>query len=382
MARGSQSGILYIPEATWGTTPGTPQMLTLRRTTDSLGLKKSTFQSGELRTDRQIAGFKHGNFNAGGDIGFEWSYDSQQDFMESAFFSAFAITYNLTGKSIAVDQSAKTFTMVAGGFTAAGVEVGDKIVTSGFTETGNNGTFTVTTQTDTVLTCSAATGLVTEAGGGNEAVTTTQKRLKTGVTQKSLSVERQHADITKCMVFTGLVVGGMKLSLKPNAIVTGGFSTVAQDLVVNDAPLDATPTAAPTGMPFDAFTGTITEGGSAIAIATGLELSLENALNPRYVLFDEAPTAIIEGRSNVTGTLTAYFDTETLMEKFINETASSLKLTLLDTAGVGYRITLPRIVYGDAAAPVSGEGDIIVSLPFQAIVDPTTNTNIYIDRLV
>ncbi len=72
--------------------------------------------------------------------------------------------------TITVAAGAKTFTRGAGDFIADGIKLGDTVVTSGFTNGGNNGTFVVTTITTTVLTFSAATGLVDETGNGNEQV--------------------------------------------------------------------------------------------------------------------------------------------------------------------------------------------------------------------
>lgn len=60
---------------------------------------------------------------------------------------------------VTVSASGKTFTRVSGSFVTDGFQVGMSVTWSGFAKGGtvNNGTFVITTLTDTVMTCSAAT---------------------------------------------------------------------------------------------------------------------------------------------------------------------------------------------------------------------------------
>lgn len=64
--------------------------------------------------------------------------------------------------SITVNSSANTFTRSTGSFVTDGWAVGKKFKASKFTNAGNNNQFTITAVTATVITCSGATGLVTE----------------------------------------------------------------------------------------------------------------------------------------------------------------------------------------------------------------------------
>ena len=70
--------------------------------------------------------------------------------------------YTNAAPILAVDGVGKTFTRTIGSFLADGFAVGMNVVTSGFTNTGNNGTFAITSLTATVMTFSGATSLVTE----------------------------------------------------------------------------------------------------------------------------------------------------------------------------------------------------------------------------
>jgi len=79
IATGSRHDMAYIAETTFGTTPATPAFTPIRHTGTTLGLSKDAIESEELREDRQIAHFRHGNKSVSGDINFELSYDSFND---------------------------------------------------------------------------------------------------------------------------------------------------------------------------------------------------------------------------------------------------------------------------------------------------------------
>ena len=84
IATGSRHNLAYVAESTFGTTPSTPGFQNLRHTGTTLGLSKDAIESEELRDDRQIAHFRHGNKNVSGDVNIELSYGTFDDFIEAA----------------------------------------------------------------------------------------------------------------------------------------------------------------------------------------------------------------------------------------------------------------------------------------------------------
>jgi hypothetical protein len=82
-AQGLNQSMAFIAEATYGTTPATPVMKPLRSTGTTLALTKDTIQSEEIRPDRQIADFKHGNKQVGGGVDFELAFTDFDDFLEA-----------------------------------------------------------------------------------------------------------------------------------------------------------------------------------------------------------------------------------------------------------------------------------------------------------
>lgn len=309
MANGSRHSMRIVAESAYGTTPATPTFDIIRHTGTTLGLSKESLQSEELRDDRQIADFRHGAYQVGGDINIELSYGSFDKLLEAVLCGTW-------------DDDAP----VAG--------------------------------TD---------------------------RLKAGTVRRSFTIERFFGDILTADKpyhrFTGVEFNTMSLAINANAMITGSFGVLGQNMATDTAIVTgATYNPATTTSPLDSFTGTLQENGTPIAVITEIQLNVENGLEARFVVGSKQSIRPSIGRSNVSGQVTAYFENSTLLDKFINETESSIVFELPDGAGNQYTVTLPRIKYTGGQPDVDGEGPITLSMPFQALLDATTGTNIIIDR--
>ncbi len=208
-----------------------------------------------------------------------------------------------------------------------------------------------------------------------------RKILTAGTTMASFTIERAFHDIGQYQSFTGCEVDTLTLSVKPNAMVTGSIGIKGRGAGFAVAPLDAAPQASFTHSPYDGFAGELLEGGVKNAVLTGIELSIANSLEPAFVIGSDMAAAITAGRINVTGSVSAYFENMDLLTKFVNETESSLSFTLGDGASASYVFTLPRIKYSGGDNPVDGEGPVRLSMPFQALFDEVSGTNVRIDRI-
>jgi hypothetical protein len=210
-------------------------------------------------------------------------------------------------------------------------------------------------------------------------------RLKAGVVRRSFTIERLFGDMAAVDEpyhrYTGCEYNSMELSINANAMVTGKFGLMGRDLATAQTALaGATYPAATTTSPFDSFTGSLKEGGAVIAVITEISLKLDNGFDPRYVVGDKRTIKPSVKRSNVNGSITAYFETNALMKKFIDETESSIDFDLTDGAGNTLRFWMPRIKYTGGQPDVKGEGPVTLSMPFQALLDATTGSNLVIDR--
>lgn len=201
-----------------------------------------------------------------------------------------------------------------------------------------------------------------------------------GTTPQYLTIEDAALDITQYRVFTGCTVSQMQLSIAPNQAPEATFTIVGKDVSISGSSL-GTPTAASGNEPFDNFNGTIEEGGSAIAIVTGINLTLENGFAPAYVVGAETAPQLEVGRAIVTGEVTAYFEDATLYNKFLNETESSLEFELEDTtSGESYTFLIPKVKYNSGAIPVSDPQSRIMTLSFEGLYDASTGTNLRLTR--
>ena len=183
-------------------------------------------------------------------------------------------------------------------------------------------------------------------------------------------------------VYTGVEYNTLNLTVAPVGTLTGSFGTIGRDMSVNETePAGSVLGTTSANCPFNGFTGSVKVDGSIISIITELTLTLENGLEARNVVGSDLTEYPTIGRSTLTGSATMYFENAQQVEKFINETESSLEFELNDGTNK-YEFLIPRITYTGGANPdVSGAGAITLAVPFQALVDDTTVlSNIQIDR--
>ncbi|UTC27972.1 putative major tail structural protein [Stenotrophomonas phage A1432] len=386
MANGSRHSMRYVAETAYGQTPATPAFKPIRHTGTTLGLSKESLQSEEIRADRHIADFRHGASQVGGDINFELSFGSFDDLLEGVLLGTWTSSFTTGAQSLSATVG--TFARAAGSFITDGLAVGQTIIASGFTNAGNNGRFKITALTATSATVTALEGQtqVVEAAATGRTLATFAGKLKAGTVRRSFTVERFFGDIATADKpyhrFAGVELNTLGLAISANAMITGTIGTVGRSLKTDTVIVPGATYAQPTTTsPLDSFTGTLNEAGTPIAVITEIQLNLENGLEARFVVGSKESILPSIGRSNCSGTITAYFENSLLLDKFINETESNIVFELPDGAGNKYIVTLPRIKYNGGQPDVEGEGPVTLSMPFQALLDSVTQTNIQIERV-
>ena len=207
--------------------------------------------------------------------------------------------------------------------------------------------------------------------------------LKIGTTPKYFSFEDAANDIAQFRLFTGMAVSTLNVSIAPNQMVTGTFDLVGKTMTQagTTASTGGTPTASSTNAPFDSYSGTITDGGSGLAIVTSLDFSLTNSFAPTFVIGSDSAQQLEFGRAIVEGTMTVYYEDETLINKFLNETESSLSVSVDDPTGAStYTFEFPRVKYNGAAVPVQNPASRLITIPFVSLYDTTEGTNLKLTR--
>lgn len=213
--------------------------------------------------------------------------------------------------------------------------------------------------------------------------------LKIGTTMKTFSIEDSALDTSSTdafRLFTGMGVSSMAISIKPNSMVQSTFSFAGKDMAASLTTAATTLTAAAVNKPFDAYSGTIKisdAGGTlaSIAIITGIDFTIDNAFNPTYVIGSATTPQLEYGMATVEGTITAYFEDISLINRFLNETETAFEVQVdsPDTTA-GMTFLFPRVKINAADVPVSGTGSRVITLPFVALYDTTEATSIKLTR--
>ena len=196
-----------------------------------------------------------------------------------------------------------------------------------------------------------------------------------GTTQKSLRLQRHFTDVSKYHEFPGCVVNSWSLNVEPGSMVTATFGMMGKTMETSQTL--SSPVSKATNSPFDSFSGYLREGVTAssglassenIAVVTGIEMTLENNLEALQVVGARQAQGLAEGRANLTGTLSAYFANDTLLNRFLNEEESELEFQLVDENSNTLTFYMPRIKYTGSDLTIDGEGPLGLSMPFQALV--------------
>ena len=207
--------------------------------------------------------------------------------------------------------------------------------------------------------------------------------LKVGVTPKFVSVEDYAADIDQSRIFTGMSVSTMGISLAPNQMVTTTFGMVGKDMTISGT--EKTQDAASGAAPFDAYSGDISignvGGAASVAIVTALDFTLNNSYAPTFVIGDDSAPSLEYGRAEVEGTMTAYFEDASLINRFLNETETEIEVSVNDPTGANaYTFSFPRVKINSADVGVDGPTSRMISMSFVALYDTTEATNLKITR--
>ena len=209
--------------------------------------------------------------------------------------------------------------------------------------------------------------------------------LKVGTTPKFFSLEDYAADIDQSRVFTGCTVSTMGVSIAPNQMVTTTFGIVGKDMSISAT--EKTLTAASNNSPFDAYSGSLSIGNtggtpSASAIITSMDFTLNNSFAPTFVVGSDSAPQLEVGRAEVEGTISAYFENEVLINRFLNETETEIDVTVGDGTNT-MNFNFPRCKINSADVGVDGPTSRVITLSFVSLYDGAVGgeeTNLKITR--
>lgn len=386
-ASSNRTGLKYVKESTWGVTPASPTLIPLRYTGESLDDNITTEKSKEIRADRMVADLIITDAAVSGDVNFEMSYGSFDNFLESALMDAWTAPIAITGVAGDISTTGTGLTSATPG-KFSGLTAGDNVLLTGFTNPGNNGIFHVTAATGTTATLDPAPAAIetpalalAKIGSGG--------RLRNGVIEQSYTLVEIFNDATTLTRrhFYGMRVKGFTLDMKTAALLTGKFSFIGKSAEYTETAFSGETTDVDSTTDImNCVTNikTIEQDGASVGSpgsVMSLSLELDNGHRPQKGLGQLGNVGVVASQLSVKATASQYFESKDQADKFKNAEAFMFTLGLFDNAGAAYLFTLPRCKYDSFKVNSSQlDSDVMAQTTFQALRDPVTLCMIQIDR--
>lgn len=390
ISKGTSKQIAYKKETTWGTPASGAGSKYLRRVTSSFNLTKETYESGEIRTDRQVADFRHGVRSATGSLNGELSPKTYSDFMQSlvgrdftAGVSVASLAFAIAGPTLGL----YTLTRASGSFLTDGFQVGNVVritAATGANADSLNKNLLIASVSALVLTVAVVNGTTMTAAPSVTAATVAVTGKNTfvptsGHTEDSYTVEQWFADIAQSEVYSGVKVGSMNVQLPATGLTTCDFSFMGKDLAVKGtSQYFTTPTAQGTDGIFAAVSGVLLVAGAPVALVTSADFSVERAMENATAVGSNSIAEIFSGRIRASGNLSVYFQDAAFRNYFDNETPVSLVMTLAadSTATSSFvSFTLPKVKLGSFTSD-DGELGLVSQSSFTALLNDVTTAGL------
>ena len=389
LAKGVDKKIAYRKETTWGVVAPNSGAKQLRRVTSQFNQKAEELQSAEIRQDYQIADYRHGSLSTEGSLNGELSPSTYADFFAAALAKNFAAGGSTTGASltIAVSGSFYTITRAAGSWLTDGFYVGNviRLTGAGFAPANVGKNIQILSITALVLTVRTfdentltAEGPIAAAGAAVVGKQTFAPL--TGHTSDSFTVEEFYGGgVNVSEVHTGNKVGSVAVQLPASGFCTVDFTFMGKGMMQTGASQHfATATAAPTSGLTVGVSGSVLVNGVPAGVITNASFNIDRGLEAAVVVGSKYAADIFDGRINVTGDFSTYFENEVYRDYFIDETKISLVFALTTGSEANAEVisfVLPSVKLGSSSRN-DGETGIVQDHSFQAILNTVTTTGL------
>lgn len=389
ISKGVSKRVAYKKEAGgWGVLAGNTGSKYLRRVTADFTLTKDAYESNEIRTDYQVADFRHGVRSVDGSLNGEFSPGSYSDFIASVVAKDFAAVTPVSSLSLTIAASGQLYTVTraAGSWLTDGFEVGNIVRLSGGTldanTVGNN--LLVVSLTALALTVRVLNGSTLVAQSAITGCTATVQGKKTfapltGHTDDSYTVEEWYSDILQSEVYTGCKVGSVAFQLPSTGLSTIDIAFQGKDLTQKGTTqYFTTPTAAGTTGIFAAVNGAVIVNGVPAALITSADLTIERGLEAATVVGSNTAADIFTGRIRVSGNISVYFQDATYRDYFVNESEVALVFALSsdnNNASNAVSFALPRVKLGSSGKSDTEMG-LVTSHSFTALLNSVTTAGL------
>ncbi len=381
---GVEKQVIYKKQTALGTkaTAGSAQIL--RRVSSGVELKKNTFQSNEIRTDYQIADFRHGSKFVEGPISGEISPGTYKDFMAASVRKDFVAGASIATLTLTTAGSGPTYTITrsAGSWITDGVKIGDIVrVTAGLAAGNLNKNYLVSAITATILTVYVLNGTSISAQSAIASCTLSVTGKKTLVpstahTSDYFTIEQWYGSgVALSEQFLDCKVNTMDVQISASGMATCSFGFLGRNVDIGAAAYFTSPTAATTSGVMAGANGLLIVGGSSVGNVTGMNFTVNGNMTKEDVVGANSTPDVFAGSVLVSGQMTILLESDTYVQMFEDETEASvtMSLTANSTANSDFvSFTMPRIKVGGNSKD-DGQKGIVQTVPFTALLNPGTN---------
>ena len=195
--------------------------------------------------------------------------------------------------------------------------------------------------------------------------------------QPSMVLEKQFTGLTKYWKYNGCKINSWNLSFSGNddGELISTFNIMGANETESDTPYDAAPTSA-TLSRLHMYQVTVDEGGGSSSEIIDVNLNVEFGINEQRVLGNSGKRSdLLEGMLSVSGSITAIYASDTLIDKGIGNTESSLDLTIT-SGSYSMVISIPELEYHRPKVGLPGPQGITVTMDFKGFYDDDADASV------
>ena len=332
------SQIRFKRQSAKGTLAGATGAQILRRESATFTLKKDTYDTeSEINSTQQLGSVRHGVRQVDGKVNGFFSPGTYSDFMSSIVRRDFAAVTAVTGASVTIAGAGPTYTVTraAGSYLTDGFKIGMVIrLSAGTLNAANiNRNLLITNVTALVATVMPVNGvngvaMVAEGPVTGTTITAVGKVTyapTTGHTNVYYTAETWDPDVPSSERNIDVKASQINLSLPGSGNAKIDITFVGLDQTSSASAYFTSPTAETTTGVLVAASGLLLLAGSPVATVTDLSINIDGKESPAEgVVGSNIRPDIFRGIVKVSGSFSAYFDSRTLADTFVDETAQSL----------------------------------------------------------
>jgi len=219
--------------------------------------------------------------------------------------------------------------------------------------------------------------------------------IQIGTELKSFTIEKKipvPGGTTQYHRYTGCVMNGFSINIRPNQPITGSFSVLGKAVETSETAIaGATYTAANLTPVMTAPRVVDIEIGGVPAITkcfNNLTITLNNNNRVVECIGTLGPRETVLGRAEVSSQFSVLFSDSELLDILIDQSETSLYFSTVDTSGIGspnaenkYNWEMPRVKFSADQVVAGGTNqDVVHAVTAQSLLDTNLGTSLQVQR--